>query len=107
MKAITNKIVDISSFEKFTEFVMGVKVEEKYNFPETFRYKYLKIDFSDGKFSWVMERNFKVCRGVGYVYPSTSPTIVSTFKTEKGAKRNIIKRFERALNKEQIIAGGI
>jgi hypothetical protein len=80
-------------FESFKAFVMSIPVNEKIEL-RGWRYKWMKIEQEkDGGYSWTMEHNFKVSGFVGYVYPSQGH-YVQNFKTENGARRNLINRCE-------------
>jgi hypothetical protein len=89
-------------FDEFKKAVESLEPGIKYDFPEDFRYKWMKItfDMKEG-FSWAMERNYKVSGMGGYVYPLiSSGQYVKFFKTIAGTKRNLIKRCEFCFKNE-------
>ena len=80
-------------FESFKAFVQSIPVNEKIELLG-WRYKWLKIEKDrDGGYSWAMEHNYMFSGFVGYVFPSRGG-YVDTFKTEGGARRNLIRRCE-------------
>jgi hypothetical protein len=79
------------NYETFTKLVLEAKVNKIYKLPENFRYKSMKIDFIENEYLWVLERNYRVTGSTGYVFPMKTGRMVKTFKTEEGAKRNLIK----------------
>lgn len=62
--------------------------------PKEFRYKTMEIEKEKDGFTWGCEQNFYVSGNVRYAFPLIRGNMVKYFKTEMGAKRNLIKRFE-------------
>jgi len=86
-KAIESKIA-------FMDFVSQMEPNERYEMPESFRYKWIKIEKGGfGLFSWSAEYNFRVAGTNGYRYP-LSGKYVQQFKTINGAKRSFVKAME-------------
>lgn len=73
------------------------KIEPNINIElEEFGYIFKWIKFeknSDGTFCWSAERSYKNDGSVGYVFPMLNVSMVKSFKTLKGAKRNFIKHY--------------
>ena len=95
------KEIKIEKIDDFKSFVENMALNVRYLLPKNSRYKWIKIEkdidyfTKDISFSWSMEHNYYVTRRVGYVYPyTTTSNRIKSFKTEKGAKNNLIKNYE-------------
>jgi hypothetical protein len=88
------------NYETFTKLVLKAKVNKTYTLPENFRYKKMNIDKQGDEYSWGIERNFNVTGMVGWVYPMASTSYVKFFKTEAGAKRNLINWIKFCFEKD-------
>lgn len=92
MKTINVTQAQIETYEDFSVLVKQMEPGVLYMMPETFYYRRIEIDIEFlGGFSWTLERNFDVAKSTGFVFPTTGNNMVKTFKTEAGAKRNLIK----------------
>lgn len=93
--------IKVENTSGLTDLIATMEVNTYYEMPDNFRYKWIKIESSEGYyskepyFSWAMEHNYKVSGCVGYIYPLNGNNMVTHFKTEKGAKSNLIKRFKK------------
>jgi hypothetical protein len=91
--------VNVDKIDDFKKFVEAMEVNVRYLLPDNFRYKWVKIDkgkeYYSGEiqYSWSMEYNYKTSGCVGYIYPMSGTQRVTQFKTENGAKRNFIKKY--------------
>ena len=93
-------ILEVNTLNRFKNFVKGMMPGQVYAMPETFKYKWLEIDFepdhTGGKndkprpFSWSAERNYSVLGSVGYVYPTKGNYVIHWSK-EESAKENLIE----------------
>lgn len=88
MDSITLLPEQIASFGAFSISVNEMKVGQRYEMPSPFIYSFICINNRGaGIYSWTIQR-----RGnPGYVFPMASVSKVKFFKTEAGAKRNLIK----------------
>jgi len=102
--------IKIDKIDDIQSFIDNLDVNVKYEFPTNFKYKWLKIEKGIDTFtkelyySWTMELNYYVAGRSGYIFPlKNGGNMVSQFKTEKAAKKNLIKNygkwFETLLNK--------
>ena len=96
----------VSSYEEFEKWVMEAKPNELYRMPEELRFQYESVkidknthDIEDGEYSWSLSRNYAVLGSVGYVFPLKNSNYVQSFKTEKGAKRNLLKQIKWIFDK--------
>lgn len=93
-----NKII-VDKIDSFEEFVKNMEVNIFYELPKNCRYKWIKIEKSEDRYSkekyfcWTMEYNYSVAGFSGYIYPS-SGNKVTHFKTERGAKRSLTTRYK-------------
>lgn len=88
----------VKSLEEFKEFLSTSAVGKQYLFPKGFLYKKFEIEIeSDGQFTWCLEHNFDARRRNGHCYPSNG-FIIQVFKTEKGVKKNLLKKLEYAID---------
>lgn len=93
-------IQEVNTLKRFTKFVNNMVPGFTYAMPETFKYKWLEIDFepehlSDRTdkprpYSWSAERNYSVLGSVGYVFP-TKGNYVKHWAKEESAKENLIE----------------
>jgi hypothetical protein len=93
-------IIQIDKIEDFKKFIESINVNTIYVLPPIFRYRWIKIEKANEYFSkeiyfsWTMEYNYSISGAVGYIYPLSSNSKVAHFKTEGGAKRNLLKRYK-------------
>jgi hypothetical protein len=102
-------IQEVNTLNRFKKFVEGMMPGLKYEMPDTFKYKWLEIDFEPehigGKndksrpFSWSAERNYSVLGSVGYVFP-TKGNYVKYWAKEETAKENLIEEMSWIYNKK-------
>lgn len=103
------KEVKIKKITDFELFIASLEVNVRYLLPDNFRYKWVRIAKESEYYSkniyftWAMEYNYSVAGMVGYIYPISSGNKVTHFKTEKGAKRNFIKRYAEIFKQEMLI----
>lgn len=101
--------VTLQDLQNFENFVKSMKVNIRYMLPVKLRYKWLKIekkeDFHTNEvyYSWEMEYNYPVAKMAGYIFPISYGSMVSSFKTEIGAKRNFIKKYSYYFTNPEII----
>lgn len=82
---------DVESLKSFTAFVKSMVLGKHYYMPETFKYKWAEVEYNkEHGYSWCLERNYDVIGSVGYVHP-TKGQYVQYWKTEQGAKQNMLK----------------
>lgn len=100
------KEIVISEINDFKSIVESMDVNVKYVLPNKYLYEYIVIEKSKDLFtkedyySWIMHYNYKVSGRVGYVYPyASSGNKIRTFKTEKGAKKHLIREYQEFFNK--------
>jgi len=76
--------------DKIKAQIMELKIDEEMPLPHSWPYEYLTIDRDlEGKeymYTWTLKRR----GGGGSLYPSKNINYVKYFKTEKGAKRNVL-----------------
>lgn len=97
--------IQIHNTYNLLEDIKNMKINTYYNMPDDFRYRWIKIDqerdyyTNEIYYSWSMEHNYNVTKAVGYAFPLTAGgNTVKQFKTEAGAKRNLINRFKKYLS---------
>lgn len=98
----------VDKIDDFKSFVEQMKVNTYYKLPKNYRYEWIKIEKSTKHYSnevyycWAMANNYSVSKCVGYVYPYGGSNKVPHFKTEAGAKRNLIKRFSHHFTRKEL-----
>jgi hypothetical protein len=99
------KEITIESVQNFKSLVEEMELNVRYLMPKKSRYKWIRIDKNIDYFtkqvsySWSMEHNYNISGRVGYVFPSSNLiNKTKDFKTEKGAKNNLIKNYQEFFN---------
>lgn len=83
---------------KFEQLVNQLQVGVRFDLPNDCKFLWVNIDrnkdYYTGEitYSWALKRNYYVCGSTGYVFPLNGQ-FVKQWKTEKGARRNLIATF--------------
>lgn len=88
--------------EQMTDFIESLKINEITSIPILFDYKTMQITNELEGYSWKMEYNFDFLnrKRIGFSFP-TIGNYVQFFKTEKGAKRSLLKFCKRVLERNK------
>lgn len=76
--------------ENWAQFVNGLELNVQYKMPDWSRYEHVRLTTEHDGYSWVMTRNYSVTGSTGYIFPMKNANYVKHFKTEKGARKNLI-----------------